>query len=437
MSEEKKTSESEIPQSTTMDQLDNLEVANDFDDLNLEIVSEKPTANSLSDALEAESGPSIDEFVIAKEEHPAAEHHSSDQWYAEVLGQEIGPFPFEELVHLVANEEVGPEDKIRHTIQGEWMTAGDIAGLFPEIETDFELGGGAEFQGGELDGTDRSEAADSSDFQVVGGELNHFLADTRPKGSAPENIPEQETVQDAQGEQSDTTSEDSNTEEETEEAAEAKRKQEIAERLNAWLGDHVEEPVVETIQKKQSEQPVTAPTTSASISSPSPDSTTTYKPPVKPGPPPKAKKFKKAKQSREKIDLSGIAKLIDTKVMIAVAAVVVVGAIFVFMPNLLASTNDKKIYERYQEIYAQIQRARKSNPGQLATIAKEVVPELKDTVTALENAGAGAKKPAKQKLFFGGKYCLIPILEKKIAKPGKLDEKFKKYMEEVDGLLNK
>ncbi len=437
MSEEKKTSESETPQSTTMDHSDNLEVANDFEDLNLEIVSEKPATNSISDATEMESSPSIDEFVIAKEEHPVAQHHSTDQWFAEVLGQEIGPFPFEELVHLVANEEVGPEDKIRHTIQGEWMVAGDIAGLFPEIETDFELGGGAEFLGTELIDGETPEAADNSEFRVVGGELNHILSDTRPKGSTPENIQEQEVPQNAEAEQSDPASQDSSIEEETEEDAEAKRKREIAERLNAWLGDQVKEPVVETTrEEKQSEQPATTPTASVPVNPSSPDATT-YKPPVKPGPPPKAKKFKKAKQSGEKIDFSGMAKLIDAKVLGAVGVVVLFASVYFFMPNILSGTNDKKIYERYQEIYAQIQRARKSNPGQLATIAKEVVPELKDTVTALENAGAGAKKPAKQKLFFGGKYCLIPMLEKKITEPGKLDEKFKKYMEEVDGLLKK
>ncbi len=428
MSEEKKTPEPESARSVTVGHSDDLEVAENFDDLNLEIVSEKPAPSSASNASEneTESGPSIDEFVIVKEEHSVTEQDCGDQWFAEVLGQEIGPFPFEELVHLVANQEVGPGDKIRHTIQGEWMVAGEIAGLFPEIETDFELEGGAEFLDGET-----TEPVESSDLQVVGGELNHILTDTREKSPLAENQQEQKSQQNEQSDQNDVAEQDSKTEE-VQENSEEKRKREIAERLNAWLGDQVKEPVSESKQEKQEHGAVTPVGSSSSVSAST--GSATYQPPVKPGPPPK---FKKTKQPREKIDFSALTSLLDTKVIAAVVAVAIVGAIFVFMPNLLASTNDQEIYERYQEIYAQIERARQGNPGQIATLAKEVVPELEETVTALENAGAGAKKPVKQKLFFGGKYCLIPILQKKIIEPGKLDEKFKKYQKEVESLLKK
>ncbi len=437
MSEENKSSESPDRQSMTTEQRDDLEVANDFNDLNLEIVSEKPAA-SIPEEPDEDATPSIDDFVIAREDHTTPQQNE-DQWYAEVLGQEMGPFPFEELVHLVACEEVGPEDRIRHSAQGEWMTAGEIAGLFPEMETDFELGGGAEFHAPDQQGGNVAATGDPSDLQVVGGELNHILSDARPQHPVSDNVspivPEKGTPQNMETASDETTGKDA-AGEEPQEDPETKRKREVAERLNAWLGEQVKEPVVESRrEEKEDAQPAVTPSVSAaSGTSATSASTATYKPPVKPGPPPKVKK---TKQAREKMDLGGLKNLLDARVLGAIGVVVVLGVLYYFVPSLFTRTNDKKIYERYQEIYAQIQRARKDNPGRLTTLAKEVVPELKETVDKLERAGAGAKKPLKQKLFFGGKYCLIPMLEKKMKEPSPLDEKFKKYQKEVKGLLDK
>ncbi len=402
---------------------DDLEIATDFDDLNLEIVSEKQTDMPEPSSIDDQSCPSIDEFVIARQEHPQTEHHTADQWFVKVLGQEMGPFPFDDLVMLVVADEVGPKDHIRHTEQGEWMVAGEIAGLFPEIETDFELGGGAEFHGEQAQTT-----TDSPDLQVVGGELNHILSDTRPKGSAKPQ--QQETAQDNLAEQSDVEAESPAAQVEPQEDVEAKRKQEIANRLNAWLNDRIDEPEKEAKQE-QDEQSTTAPVSSTPVNQTASEQPATYKPPAKPA---SAPKFKKTKQPKEKMDFSAISNLFDTRALIAVGVVALIVA-GMFLPKIIGGTNDKKIYRRYEEIYAQIQRARQGNPGQLETLAKEVLPEIKNTSTALENAGAGSKKPAKQKLLFAGKFCLTPILQKKIMKPDSYDEKFEMHMKEVARLL--
>lgn len=433
MPDVKKPSEPEQSGSTAAtDQTEELEIVTDFDDLNLEIVSEKSQDRSSPDSSLDKSDLSIDDFVIEKQESSSnANQRKSDQWFLKILEQEMGPFSFEDLVTLVADNEVGSEDFIRNGQQGEWIVAGEIAGLIPDsAEDDFELGGGAEFHG---DASQSVPVSSASQVQVIGGEANHALSAPRstpiksqqqstPQQKAPnqkEEIPEKDEQQDKSQAQSPAPSE---TPEDVEEA----KKQEIANRLNAWLGDQVGP--VEENKQQETEQGEESQATPAAPAPHSPSAT--HKPPAYVAP----SKIKKVKQPREKMDFSGLKNLLDPKLFIGlgVVAAVVAG---MFLMNIVGGTDDEAIYLRYKEIYAQILRAREGNPGQIAQIADEAIPELEEIVVALKNAGAGARKPAKKNLYSAGKFCLLPILKDKAVEPGILDEKFVEYQKEASKLL--
>ncbi len=57
---------------------------------------------------------------------------SAQQWFTEILGQELGPLDWEELTAMVARGELSPTDRVRRGPSGEWYRADDIVGLFPE-----------------------------------------------------------------------------------------------------------------------------------------------------------------------------------------------------------------------------------------------------------------------------------------------------------------
>lgn len=54
------------------------------------------------------------------------------QWFAEILGQELGPLDWEALTVMVGRGELSPTDRVRRGPAGAWQRADEIVGLFPE-----------------------------------------------------------------------------------------------------------------------------------------------------------------------------------------------------------------------------------------------------------------------------------------------------------------
>lgn len=52
------------------------------------------------------------------------------QWYYKAFGQELGPMPFQELVHLARCGELAPDDMVRAVYESEWRRADSVVGLF-------------------------------------------------------------------------------------------------------------------------------------------------------------------------------------------------------------------------------------------------------------------------------------------------------------------
>ena len=53
-------------------------------------------------------------------------------WYYKVMGQEVGPLPASQLRELAASGFLTPEVPVRQGVEGEWLPAGEVQGLFGE-----------------------------------------------------------------------------------------------------------------------------------------------------------------------------------------------------------------------------------------------------------------------------------------------------------------
>lgn len=60
------------------------------------------------------------------------EQFDGPAWFYKSLGQEIGPVAHAEILHLVENGELTPNDFVRTGAGGAWQRAGRISGLFPD-----------------------------------------------------------------------------------------------------------------------------------------------------------------------------------------------------------------------------------------------------------------------------------------------------------------
>lgn len=60
-----------------------------------------------------------------------ASNQKGAQWYCRTLGEELGPFGFEELLAMVREGGLSPSDELRQGT-GDWEQAGSIIGLFAE-----------------------------------------------------------------------------------------------------------------------------------------------------------------------------------------------------------------------------------------------------------------------------------------------------------------
>jgi hypothetical protein len=100
-----------------------------------ELTPHQPDEASALD-LEAMLGASGVETTAPRAAHvptsePVVEEHG-DGWYYKSLGQELGPVAFPELMELVANGELTPNDFVRPGRNGAWQRAARIHGLFAE-----------------------------------------------------------------------------------------------------------------------------------------------------------------------------------------------------------------------------------------------------------------------------------------------------------------
>ncbi len=431
-------SDSDKPDKQT---LDDLEVADSLDDLDFDFSSVSAAGKAKS--RQDNQLPCIDDFEIDRQKSAPSKRVVADDWYTQVLGQELGPFPFDELVNMVLDGEVGPKDMIRHQSNGQWIAAGDIAGLFPEADEeaeddDFELGSNVS-----VHENVESAAAANPNVRVVGGEINRVLREAqesrtkRNRAPAPpisndDDDPIEPLEEDLEADEA--------PPEPTAEELEAARKQKIADKLNSWIDDRVVTPAEPELDDEDEEPAAPAYSSTAGASPPPPVQTPrpTYTPP-----PPRPMPIKKVKSGGGESIFSKIGGIfggvskpdvsVNPKHLIALGAIALVIALM-YLPSMIGGTNDEAVYNRFKEIYGQIKQQRASNPAAIDAMKQEVVPEIEATVEKLIDDGAGARKPIKQQLMWVGKQCLIPLINSPGTEEGALDTRIQTHFSTIETL---
>lgn len=83
-------------------------------------------ADDLAGMLASDSEIPIPAQRPSREDSP----HRDRRWYCQILGQELGPFEFDDLNEMVLDGELSPTDLVRVGPQGKWEPASTIVGLF-------------------------------------------------------------------------------------------------------------------------------------------------------------------------------------------------------------------------------------------------------------------------------------------------------------------
>ncbi|MCA8984068.1 MAG: DUF4339 domain-containing protein [Planctomycetaceae bacterium] len=446
--------------SPTMDDGSDLEFAHDLSELDIDFDSGSGSRLRQESAPET---PSIDDFELVSENTYASKHAKHHEgWYAQVMNQEIGPFPFAQLVQMVVDQEIGCNALLRHGRTGDWIRAGDIEGLFSEPEqqsAEAADDGDFELRMQDLDEVlEFKKGAGPVAFQAVGGEINR-VSSTHPRPAssvAPTTPPVTEhsaTPAGAKLAEAEPVAAQPAKKQSPEEKA-AARKLEIAARLNAWLDDKVQTPESPADEQESPAIPAAAaavipavPREPAGYGSPSGGyggAQTVSSPPAFGKPSPQAAPtFKKVSRGGSN-PLSGLGGLFgkislpeassfDPKLLIVLGVIALVFGLM-YLPGLVSGVNDMAVYNRLNEIYTLVEQARAQDMGKFAALTP-LVPEIKEIATKLEKDGAGAAKPAKQQLFWASRNCLAPLIEQPSKEPGPLDQRFKSHMTLAGRLL--
>ena len=460
-----------------------LEVALSLDDVNIELVSSHQAPPPVQPLRPEEL--SIDDFVIASSSPDEVSSRKvtkpRDEWYVNVLRQELGPLPFDELVRMAAEGDIDPQDFLRHGKDGTWIPAAEIQGLFvassappadaqPSTDAssfddgdDFELGV-------KMDDTLPSRAPQGPrEFRAIGGNISRVSQHQSPlhplqavqtsseKPSNPQNpVVVAKSVPSAVKAAVEPAPAQSTREPESAVDAELQRKQKLAARLNAWLSEQKPElaepiPAVASAANAAAEEQSTAATAGTSrlagLESDDFPASAAWSGvfPSVPGaesgtansvaaarPMPVIRPVAKGKSSSGGSLFSGGMPdwLTDPKVLGGVAVALLLGAVLIFAPNKLLGVNEKAIYARFLEIHAEVGQAR-SNPQMLDSKKEALISELNSTLKKLENAGTGVRARSRRQLYQAGKYCLVPLLQTSDFQNTLLDDAFHTRMQFV------
>ena len=87
----------------------------------------EPAGQALS--LRATNGTSTSTAVASTPEDDSSEDDNLPEWYCQILGQELGPLTFDELLHFAESGELSADDQVRFHATGKWRRVGSMGRL--------------------------------------------------------------------------------------------------------------------------------------------------------------------------------------------------------------------------------------------------------------------------------------------------------------------
>ncbi|WP_417375633.1 DUF4339 domain-containing protein [Gimesia maris] len=407
--------------------------------------------------------PNLDGFSIVEEEDKLSSELESQlprfatleavrskyqkiQWYCRVLNHELGPMSADDLMKMLFDGELAPNDEVKSSAEPEWVPARTVVFL----------------------------SSSGSDLDVIDSE----------EDSVEELVP---TSGESASEQTATTEENVV---EAEEPAEpppppilkVRSKQKWycklggmgygpieAHKIKMWAEQDRVEPTdllklgrkgewfeawqIEALQLKKPNPKQAEPEVKADTAATETESNTTGAPvtaapaaalapmpaaPVAAAVPPVARAKPKIQVQRSN-PLEALGPLMDPKVLGGLGGVIALVAILYFVPlGDLFSPSGKEEFAKFQAFYQEYKalQSKQAGPAEYAALKKKANTELDPVIKDLESS-AGSDYPALQQLLWAGRDYLPKMLDNPGPESARDQEKFENCLEEAERLINK
>ncbi|MEQ8634058.1 DUF4339 domain-containing protein [Gimesia maris] len=407
--------------------------------------------------------PNLDGFSIVEEEDKLSSELESQlprfatleamrskyqkiQWYCRVLNHELGPMSADDLMKMLFDGELAPNDEVKSSAEPEWVPARTVVFL----------------------------SSSGSDLDVIDSE----------EDSVEELVP---TSGESASEQTATTEENVV---EAEEPAEpppppilkVRSKQKWycklggmgygpieAHKIKMWAEQDRVEPTdllklgrkgewfeawqIEALQLKKPNPKQAEPEVKADTAATETESNTTGAPvtaapaaalapmpaaPVAAAVPPVARAKPKIQVQRSN-PLEALGPLMDPKILGGLGGVIALVAILYFVPlGDLFSPSGKEEFAKFQAFYQEYKalQSKQAGPAEYAALKKKANTELDPVIKDLESS-AGSDYPALQQLLWAGRDYLPKMLDNPGPESARDQEKFENCLQEAQRLINK
>lgn len=407
--------------------------------------------------------PNLDGFSIVEEEEKLSSELESQlprfatleavrskyqkiQWYCRVLNQELGPMSAEDLMQLLFDGELAPNDEVKSSAEPEWVPARTVVFL----------------------------SSSGSDLDVIDSEEDSVeeLVPTTGESTAEQPTATEEKVVEAE----------KPAEPPPPPILKVRSKQKWycklggmgygpieAHKIKMWAEQDRVEPTdllklgrkgewfeawqIEALQLKkpapkktevesttdttpaETETKPTAIASAAATPAPMPSAPAA---PVAAAAPPAARAKPKIQVQRSN-PLEALGPLMDPKILGGVGGVIALVAILYFVPlGDLFSPSGKEEYAKFQTFYQEFKalQSKQAGPAEYTSLKNKADTELGPLVKELETS-ASSDRPALQQLLWAGRDYLPKMMENPGTKPSLEQERFENCLKEAERLLNK
>tara|TARA_R110002111_G_scaffold117466_2_gene179468 strand:+ start:38426 stop:39940 length:1515 start_codon:yes stop_codon:yes gene_type:complete len=416
-----------------------------------------------------ENLPTLDGFSIVEEEDKLSSEmeaqlprfatleavrskHNKTQWYCRILNQELGPMSPDDLMQLLFDGELAPNDEVKSSVEPEWVPARTVVFLSSS--------------GSDLDLLDsESENTESVVPTSVTDVTEEQVEETHPEETVPAapDEPPKPPILKVRSKQKwfcklggmgygpiEAHKIKMWAEQQRVEPTDLLKLGRKGEWFEAWQIEalQMKKPVAKSeandiAASEESQAAESRPAAesvnhiAAAVPTPAMAAHPAYVSPVAAASAPSRPKPKI--QVARSNPLESLGPLMNPPVLGGIAAVIALAAIFYFVPmGGLFTPGGKDELAKFQAIHTEFLalQQKKASDGEWTSFASKVKTEMEPLIKELE-ASASSDQPQLQQLLWAGRDYLNPMLENARTEVSRDQEKFEKHIKEAERILNK
>ena len=409
--------------------------------------------------------PNLDGFSIVEEEDKLSSELESQlprfatleavrskyqkiQWYCRVLNHELGPMSADDLMHMLFDGELAPNDQVKSSAEPEWVPARTVVFLSSS--------------GSDLDVIDSEEDSVEELVPASGDAVSEQSAATEEKVVEPEKPaePPPPPILKVRSKQKwycklggmgygpiEAHKIKMWAEQGRVEPSDLLKLGRKGEWFEAWQIEALQlkkpapkktETAADATSAGTEAKPATTPAAGVSPAAAAPMSMPpSSSAPVAAAVPPAARPKPKIQVQRSN-PLEALGPLMDPKILGGVAGVIAIVAILFFVPlGDMFSPSGEDEFAKFQAFYQEYKalQSKQAGPAEYTSLKNKADTELGPVIKELESS-AGSDYPALQQLLWAGRDYLPKMLENPGTEPSRDQEKFEKCLQEAERLIN-